>query len=101
VGAHGVRRREAARFEPCFTTSASYAIKPAWTRRGPFPINGRFTKLRYVNPWPKPLHKPHPPIWCGGRLGRDLEVRCGKRLHVLSLGFFDHRAAMKLLVVVG
>jgi alkanesulfonate monooxygenase SsuD/methylene tetrahydromethanopterin reductase-like flavin-dependent oxidoreductase (luciferase family) len=38
----------------------------AWTRSGPFPFNGRFTKLRYVNPWPKPIQKPHPPIWLAG-----------------------------------
>jgi alkanesulfonate monooxygenase SsuD/methylene tetrahydromethanopterin reductase-like flavin-dependent oxidoreductase (luciferase family) len=41
-------------------------IKAAWTKPGPFPFNGRFTKLRYVNPWPKPLQKPHPPIWLAG-----------------------------------
>ncbi len=41
-------------------------IKQAWTRPGPFAFNGRFNKLRYVNPWPKPLQKPHPPIWLAG-----------------------------------
>lgn len=41
-------------------------ITQAWTRPGPFPFNGRFTKLRYVNPWPKPIQKPHPPIWLAG-----------------------------------
>ncbi len=41
-------------------------IKQAWTRPGPFTFNGRFTKLRYVNPWPKPIQKPHPPIWLAG-----------------------------------
>lgn len=41
-------------------------ITEAWMRKGPFPFNGRFTKLRYVNPWPKPIQKPHPPIWLAG-----------------------------------
>ena len=41
-------------------------IVEALTRKGPFPFNGRFTKLRYVNPWPKPIQKPHPPIWLAG-----------------------------------
>ena len=41
-------------------------IVEAWTRKGPFPFNGRFTKLRYVNPWPKPIQKPHPPIYFSG-----------------------------------
>ena len=47
-------------------------ILQAWTRPGPFHFNGRFTKLRYVNPWPKPLQKPHPPIWLAG--GGSLET---------------------------
>jgi alkanesulfonate monooxygenase SsuD/methylene tetrahydromethanopterin reductase-like flavin-dependent oxidoreductase (luciferase family) len=38
----------------------------AWTRPGPFPYNGRFYKLRYVNPDPLPMQKPYPPIWCLG-----------------------------------
>ncbi len=41
-------------------------ITEAWTRKGPFPFNGRFTKLRHVNPWPLPIQKPHPPIWLAG-----------------------------------
>lgn len=41
-------------------------ITEAWTRKGPFPFNGRFTKLGNVNPWPKPIQKPHPPIWLAG-----------------------------------
>ncbi len=41
-------------------------IMQAWTKPGPFPFNGEFTKLRYVNPWPKPLQKPHPPVWLAG-----------------------------------
>jgi alkanesulfonate monooxygenase SsuD/methylene tetrahydromethanopterin reductase-like flavin-dependent oxidoreductase (luciferase family) len=41
-------------------------IVEAWTRPWPFSFNGRFTKLRYVNPWPKPLQKPHIPVWLAG-----------------------------------
>lgn len=41
-------------------------IKRAWTESGPFPFNGKYHKLRYVNPWPQPLQRPHPPIWLGG-----------------------------------
>ena len=32
----------------------------------PFAWNGRFNQLRYVNPWPRPVQKPHPPIWIPG-----------------------------------
>lgn len=41
-------------------------VKRAWTEPGPFAFNGRFTKQRYVNPWPQPLQDPHPPIWLAG-----------------------------------
>ncbi|HZN11038.1 MAG TPA: LLM class flavin-dependent oxidoreductase [Blastocatellia bacterium] len=38
----------------------------AWTEPGPFVFNGKHYKLRYVNPWPTPLQKPHPPVWIPG-----------------------------------
>jgi alkanesulfonate monooxygenase SsuD/methylene tetrahydromethanopterin reductase-like flavin-dependent oxidoreductase (luciferase family) len=47
-------------------------IKAAWEKPGPFAFNGKYTKLRYVNPWPKPIQKPHPPIWLAG--GGSLET---------------------------
>ena len=34
--------------------------------REPFAFNGRYNKLRYVNIWPKPIQKPHPPIHIPG-----------------------------------
>lgn len=41
-------------------------VKRGWTSQEVFSFNGRYTKLRYVNPWPKPLQRPHPPIWAPG-----------------------------------
>jgi alkanesulfonate monooxygenase SsuD/methylene tetrahydromethanopterin reductase-like flavin-dependent oxidoreductase (luciferase family) len=41
-------------------------IKRAWAAREPFAFNGRYTKLRYVNPWPRPIQQPHPPIHIPG-----------------------------------
>lgn len=38
-------------------------IKKAWTEPGPFEWYGKHYKFRYVNPWPLPMQKPHPPIW--------------------------------------
>lgn len=38
----------------------------AWTEREPFAFNGRYTKLRSVNCWPRPVQRPHPPIWIPG-----------------------------------
>jgi len=41
-------------------------IIQAWTRPEPFSFNGKYTQLRYVNIWPRPLQKPHPPVWIPG-----------------------------------
>jgi alkanesulfonate monooxygenase SsuD/methylene tetrahydromethanopterin reductase-like flavin-dependent oxidoreductase (luciferase family) len=47
-------------------------IMRAWAAREPFPFNGRYTKLRYVNCWPRPVQQPHPPIFIPG--GGSLET---------------------------
>lgn len=49
-------------------------IVRAWTEDGPFAHEGRYYPLRYVNPWPKPLQRPLPPIWIpGSRSASTLE----------------------------
>jgi alkanesulfonate monooxygenase SsuD/methylene tetrahydromethanopterin reductase-like flavin-dependent oxidoreductase (luciferase family) len=41
-------------------------VMQAWTRPEVFAFNGKYTQLRYVNIWPQPLQKPHPPVWIPG-----------------------------------
>jgi alkanesulfonate monooxygenase SsuD/methylene tetrahydromethanopterin reductase-like flavin-dependent oxidoreductase (luciferase family) len=41
-------------------------ILKAWTEPEPFAFNGKHTQLRYVNVWPRPVQKPHPPVWAPG-----------------------------------
>src|SRR3954449_1310992 len=41
-------------------------ILRAWASDEIFAFNGKYTKLRYVNLWPKPIQKPRPPIWVPG-----------------------------------
>jgi alkanesulfonate monooxygenase SsuD/methylene tetrahydromethanopterin reductase-like flavin-dependent oxidoreductase (luciferase family) len=41
-------------------------ILKAWTQPGPFYWNSKHYFYRYVNPWPRPLQQPHPPIWIPG-----------------------------------
>lgn len=73
-------------------------IKQAWTRPGPFPFNGRFTKLRYVNPWPKPLQKPHPPIWlAGGGSVETWKFAADNDYTYSYLSFMGHKAAKALM----
>ena len=38
-------------------------IIQAWTRPGPFAFEGKHYNFKYVNPWPTPYQKPHPPVW--------------------------------------
>ncbi len=40
-------------------------ILRAWSEPEPFAFNGRWTKLRYVNLWPRPVQA-RPPIWIPG-----------------------------------
>ena len=35
----------------------------AWRADEPFAFEGKHYHFQYVNLWPKPLQKPHPPIW--------------------------------------
>lgn len=46
-------------------------IKRAWKEDEPFAFNGKYTRLRYVNCWPKPIQK-DPPIFIPG--GGSLET---------------------------
>ena len=41
-------------------------IVKAWTTEGPFAWEGKHCRFRYINLWPKPYQKPHPPIWIPG-----------------------------------
>ena len=41
-------------------------IMQSWTRPEVFSFNGKYTQLRYVNVWPRPIQQPHPPIWIPG-----------------------------------
>ena len=38
-------------------------IVRAWTEPGPFSFRSRHYQVKYVNLWPRPFQKPHPPIW--------------------------------------
>lgn len=41
-------------------------ILKAWSEPKPFPWNGRFEKYGQVNVWPRPIQRPHPPVWVPG-----------------------------------
>ncbi len=41
-------------------------IMKAWTAKEIFAWNGKYFKLPMVNVWPRPIQKPHPPVWVPG-----------------------------------
>jgi alkanesulfonate monooxygenase SsuD/methylene tetrahydromethanopterin reductase-like flavin-dependent oxidoreductase (luciferase family) len=41
-------------------------IVRAWTEPGPFHFEGKHYDFRFVNVWPRPWQRPHPPIWIPG-----------------------------------
>jgi alkanesulfonate monooxygenase SsuD/methylene tetrahydromethanopterin reductase-like flavin-dependent oxidoreductase (luciferase family) len=51
---------------------AARLIVEAWTNPEMFSFDGKYTQLRYVNLWPRPIQQPHPPIWIPG--GGSLET---------------------------
>ena len=67
-------------------------ILQAWTRPGPFEFNGKYYKLRYVNPWPTPLQKPHPPIWIPGAGSLEtMEFVAKRRYAYMGIPYFHKR----------
>jgi alkanesulfonate monooxygenase SsuD/methylene tetrahydromethanopterin reductase-like flavin-dependent oxidoreductase (luciferase family) len=50
---------------------AAELIVKCWTTPEPFSWEGKHFQQRYVNVWPQPYQKPHPPIWTSGSGGED------------------------------
>ncbi len=73
-------------------------ILQAWTRPEPFIFNGKYTQLRYVNIWPRPLQKPHPPIWIPGGGSIETWDFCADLDYCYSyLSYFGYKRAAKVM----
>jgi alkanesulfonate monooxygenase SsuD/methylene tetrahydromethanopterin reductase-like flavin-dependent oxidoreductase (luciferase family) len=73
-------------------------ILRAWSEPDPFAFNGRFTKLRYVNIWPRPIQRPHPPIWIPGGGARETWAMCARESYVFAaLSYFGFDASRNVL----
>jgi alkanesulfonate monooxygenase SsuD/methylene tetrahydromethanopterin reductase-like flavin-dependent oxidoreductase (luciferase family) len=65
----------------------------AWTEPDTFAFNGRFNQQRYVNVWPRPIQKPHPPIWIPGGGSIETWRWCAEMDHVYAyLSYFGYQA---------
>src|SRR5258705_9372642 len=73
-------------------------IRRAWAADEPFVFNGRYTKLRYANCWPKPVQKPHPPIFIPGGGSVETWDFCIENDYNYSyLRFFGYLRTRKLM----
>ena len=69
-------------------------IMQSWAADKPFAFNGRFNQQRYVNVWPRPIQKPHPPIWIPGGGSVDTWAWCGEMDYVYSyVSYYGHVTA--------
>jgi len=65
----------------------------AWTEPDTFAFNGRFNQQRYVNIWPRPIQKPHPPIWIPGGGSVETWQWCAERDYVYCyLSYYGYKA---------
>ncbi|MFQ5697119.1 MAG: LLM class flavin-dependent oxidoreductase [Myxococcota bacterium] len=73
-------------------------ILRAWTEPKTFAFHGRYNQQRYVNPWPKPLQKPHPPIWIPGGGSIETWHWCAEVDYVYAyLSYFGYQAGQQTM----
>lgn len=64
-------------------------IVKAWTTPGPFPWNSKHYFYRYVNPWPRPIQQPHPPIWIPGTGSKEtIDFVARRRYCYMGIPYF-------------
>jgi alkanesulfonate monooxygenase SsuD/methylene tetrahydromethanopterin reductase-like flavin-dependent oxidoreductase (luciferase family) len=64
-------------------------IVKAWTTPGPFLWNSKHYFFRYVNPWPRPIQQPHPPIWIPGAGSIEtIEFVARRRYSYMGIPYF-------------
>jgi alkanesulfonate monooxygenase SsuD/methylene tetrahydromethanopterin reductase-like flavin-dependent oxidoreductase (luciferase family) len=67
-------------------------IMRAWQERDTFAFNGRYNQQRYVNIWPRPIQRPHPPIWIPGGGSIETWQWCAEKDYVYSyLSYYGHK----------
>ena len=73
-------------------------VMRAWQEKDTFAFNGRFNQQRYVNIWPRPVQRPHPPVWIPGGGSIETWQWCARMDYVYAylsyFGYKDGRATM-------
>ena len=66
-------------------------IIKCWTEPGPFRYEGQHYQYRVINPWVRPVQKPHPPIWFPGLSSPESVVWAARHQHpYMNLGSLLH-----------
>jgi len=68
-------------------------VVKAWTEQDTFAFNGRYNQQRYVNIWPRPIQRPHPPIWIPGGGSVETWQWCAEKDYVYCyLSYYGYKA---------
>ena len=73
-------------------------VMRAWTEPDTFAFDGRFNQQRYVNIWPRPVQKPHPPVWVPGGGSVETWRWCAEMDYVYCyLSYFGYKAGQQTM----
>jgi len=72
-------------------------IIKAWSEPGPFRWEGHHYPLEYVNPWPRPMQQPHPPIWVPSQGSGETITWAAERRYTFVITFTPHRNVTKFM----
>jgi len=73
-------------------------VMRAWTEPDTFAFDGRFNQQRYVNIWPRPVQKPHPPVWVPGGGSVETWRWCAEMDYVYCyLSYFGYKAGLQTM----
>jgi alkanesulfonate monooxygenase SsuD/methylene tetrahydromethanopterin reductase-like flavin-dependent oxidoreductase (luciferase family) len=68
-------------------------VMRAWQDPDTFAFNGRFNQQRYVNIWPRPIQRPHPPVWIPGGGSVETWQSCAEMDYVYCyLSYYGYKA---------
>jgi alkanesulfonate monooxygenase SsuD/methylene tetrahydromethanopterin reductase-like flavin-dependent oxidoreductase (luciferase family) len=68
-------------------------VVKAWSEAETFAWTGRFNQQRYVNIWPRPVQKPHPPVWIPGGGSVETWQWCAEMDYVYCyLSYYGYKA---------
>lgn len=73
-------------------------IMKTWKTDEILMYNGKYNQYRYINPWPRPAQRPHPPVWIpGGGSVETYDFSIQNNYSFSYLSYFGHKYAKKVM----